>query len=169
MEINGVHDETQDHFAHIFAAITNISVVDFYSTVTRPLLDRYMSVTSVTALQTLKPWIFWRSGDVLSVKCSPPPPSSGPPPNYTLTKKSIHRAPVVPPPNEGVPVVPPSHVAAVEQHVPVELATSAALPAATSVHPRPVGAPPRGVGGQAKVWDTVHGRRRLARPQCAAR
>ena len=64
---------------------------------------------------------------------------------------------VVPPPNEDVPVVPPSHVAAVEQHVPVELATSAALPAATSVHPRPVGAPPRGVGGQAKVWDTVHG------------
>jgi hypothetical protein len=56
---------------------------------------------------------------------------------------------VVPPPNEVVPVVPPSHVAAVEQHVPVELATS--------VHPRPVGAPPRGVGGQAKVWDTVHG------------
>ena len=32
-----------------------------------PLLDRYMSVTSVTALQTLKPWIFWRSGDVLTL------------------------------------------------------------------------------------------------------
>ena len=33
------------HFAHIFAAITNISVVDRYSTVTRPLRDRYATVT----------------------------------------------------------------------------------------------------------------------------
>ena len=80
------------HFAHMFAAITNKKHAPWL-TVTRPLLDRYMSVTSVTALQTLKPWIFWRSGEVLSVKCSPPPPLLWTPPNYTLTQKSIHRAP----------------------------------------------------------------------------
>ena len=78
------------HFAHMFAAITNKKHAPWL-TVTRPLLDRYMSVTSVTALQTLKPWIVWRSGEVLSVKCSPPP-SSRPPPNYTVIKKSIPRA-----------------------------------------------------------------------------
>ena len=86
LEINRAHDEMHNPFRPHIAAMTNISVVDGYS----PLLDRDMTVTSVTPHQTLKPWIFWRSGDVLSVKCPPPPPpSSRPPPNYTLIQKSI--------------------------------------------------------------------------------
>ena len=67
LEINGAHDEIQDLFRPHVAAITYVSVAGRYCT--RPLLDRYMSVTSVMPLQTLKPWIFWRSGEVLSVKC----------------------------------------------------------------------------------------------------
>ena len=46
------------------AAITNSSALDRYSTVTRPLLDRYVRYTP----SALKPWIFWRSAEVLSVK-----------------------------------------------------------------------------------------------------
>ena len=69
LKIEGAQDEMQDPFRPHVAAITISSVVDRYPTVTQPLLDRYMSVTSVTPLQTLKPWIFWRSGEVLSVKC----------------------------------------------------------------------------------------------------
>ena len=65
LEINGAHDEMHNPFRPHIAAMTNISVVDGYS----PLLDRYMTVTSVTPHPTLKPWIFRRSGDVLSVKC----------------------------------------------------------------------------------------------------
>ena len=40
-------------------------MVDRYSTVNRPLIDRYTS-------NPLKHWIFWVSGTVLSVKFTPP-------------------------------------------------------------------------------------------------
>ena len=45
-------------FAHIFAAITNISVVDRYSTVTRPLHVRYVhySPSNTQALDILAFW-----------------------------------------------------------------------------------------------------------------
>ena len=46
------------HFAHIFAAITNISVVDRDSTVTRPLHVRYVrySPSNTQALDSLAFW-----------------------------------------------------------------------------------------------------------------
>jgi hypothetical protein len=45
-------------FAHIFAAITNISVVDRYLTVTRPLHVRYIrySPSNTQALDILAFW-----------------------------------------------------------------------------------------------------------------
>ena len=66
LEINGAHDEMQDPFRPHIAAMTNISVVDGYSTVARPLPDRYVGYTPSNT-QALD--ILWRYGDVLSVKC----------------------------------------------------------------------------------------------------
>ena len=55
--------------------------------------DRYNPYLTVTTPDPLKHWIFWCSGDVLSVKCSPSPPLLWEPPNYTLIQKSILRGP----------------------------------------------------------------------------
>ena len=45
LEINGAHDEMHNPFRPHIAAITNISVVDRYSTVTRPLHVGYVGYT----------------------------------------------------------------------------------------------------------------------------
>ena len=58
LEINGAHDEMHNPFRPHIAAITNISVVDRYSTVTRPLHVRYVrySTSNTQALDILAFW-----------------------------------------------------------------------------------------------------------------
>ena len=49
LEINGAYDEMQDLFRPHIAAITHVSVVGCYSTVTRPLHVRYVRYTPAEA------------------------------------------------------------------------------------------------------------------------
>ena len=58
LEINGAHDEMQELFRPHIAAITYVSVVGRYSTVTRPLHVRYVRYTPSNT-QALDILAFW--------------------------------------------------------------------------------------------------------------